>query len=115
MLIILQGNSNIALKEEGFHGIIASNSLYKLKPCYESLFIKADALRYNRLITVAYNLMKNAYKNCNGNQECIRELIKLCAMVEDFDLGKRLISELKEFDNQEECLISSIDFLELTQ
>lgn len=102
----------VAVNEIGLRGVWAANALCKMDLNYDTLFNRADALRYSGLIKLAYEEMKKAYHLANKNPNCVAELIKLCAMVSDFSLGNQLIKEFTGLITVDESLANSISYLQ---
>lgn len=103
--------SKIALEKQGFEGLWTANALCKINNDFNAVFLRADALRCSGLISLAYEEMQKAYSMSNSDEVCIIELIKLCAMVSDFELGKTLITQIESIPKEDKCLKNSIAFI----
>ena len=61
--------------------------------------------------------MKLAHKLSPKNEMCIIELIKLCALVNDFSFGKELINSLSNasISETDQYLKNSLDYLKINK
>jgi len=107
----------VAHQETGYRSIWCANALCKIKNNFDTIFNKADAERYNGLIDIAYDDMKLAHKLSPKNEMCIIELIKLCALVNDFSFGKELINSLSNasISETDQYLKNSLDYLKINK
>ncbi len=103
--------SKIALEKQGFEGLWTANALCKINNDFNAIFLRADALRCSGLISLAYEEMKKAYSISNNDEICIVELIKLCAMMSDFEFGKALILQIESIPPNDKCFKNSIAFI----
>lgn len=103
--------SKIALEKQGFEGLWTANALCKIYNDFNAVFLRADALRCSGLISLAYEEMKKAYSISNNDEVCIVELIKLCAMMSDFEFGKTIITQIESIPLDDKCLKNSIAFI----
>jgi hypothetical protein len=97
-------------KESNYRPLWITNYACSLEYNHATAFYRADAKRYAGLIYLGYLEMIEAYKLNKNDLNCIIELFKLCAMVDDKVLANELLkahrNQLETIDD--ECLVNSI-------
>lgn len=100
-------------EENSLRSLWIANFLYEKEKNFENRFERCYNKTFNLLIDMAYDEMKALYKEYPEEEFLTIELIKLCAMKDDFVLGKELISKLrsKEVLKMDDDLDSSVKYL----